>query len=226
MFRYDDFYFLTEPSQLIYSHCPLQPQWQLLEPAVSQLHYDQLPLVKSCFFAEGMQFVGSDHGDQGILCTRRGVASVQLGFTRPIGFTSRLAYGETALNRVQASTRLQRAVIDHSLLRSRRFYDLLNQLPPAILITGDFNSHSTLWGCAKLDRPGKLVEEILNKHRKKPILPYSITERRVPELIPVLSSQPAGDVSHKPGGRLPLLSARPAVTIATRERAATSFAAW
>ena len=41
--------------------------------------------------------------------------------------------------------------------------------------------------------------------------PYSITERRVPELIPVLGSQPAGDESHKPGGRLPLLSARPAV---------------
>ena len=56
--------------------------------------------------------------------------------------------------------------------------------------------------------------------------PYSITERRVPELIPVLGSQPAGDVSHKPGGRLPLLSARPAVTPATLKRAATNFAAW
>ena len=30
----------------------------------------------------------------------------------------------------------------------------------------------------------------------------------------VLGSQPAGDVSHKPSGRLPLLSARPAVTLA------------
>ena len=56
--------------------------------------------------------------------------------------------------------------------------------------------------------------------------PYSITERRVPELIPVLDSQPAGDVNHKPYGRLPLLSARPAVTPATLKRAATSFAAW
>ena len=56
--------------------------------------------------------------------------------------------------------------------------------------------------------------------------PHSITERRVPELIPVLGSQPAGDVSHKPGGRLPLLSARPAVTPATLKRAATIFAAW
>ena len=56
--------------------------------------------------------------------------------------------------------------------------------------------------------------------------PYSITERRVPELIPVFGSHPAGDVSHKPGGRLSLLSAKPAVTPATLNRAATSFAAW
>jgi len=43
--------------------------------------------------------------------------------------------------------------------------------------------------------------------------PYSIAEQRVPEMIPVLGSQPAGDVSHKPGGRLPILSARPTVTL-------------
>ena len=51
--------------------------------------------------------------------------------------------------------------------------------------------------------------------------PYSITKRRVPDLIPVLGSQPASDVSHKPGGRLPLLSDRPAVACATLNRAAT-----
>jgi len=33
-------------------------------------------------------------------------------------------------------------------------------------------------------------------------------------------------VSHKPGGRLPLPSARPAVTLATLKKAVTSFAAW
>jgi len=47
----------------------------------------------------------------------------------------------------------------------------------------------------------------------------------VSELIPVLGSQPAGDVSHKSGGRLPLLSARPAVTLATLNGAATNYAA-
>ena len=51
--------------------------------------------------------------------------------------------------------------------------------------------------------------------------PYSILE-----LIPVLGSQPAGDVSHKPGSRLPLLSARPAFTPATLKRAASNFTAW
>jgi len=48
--------------------------------------------------------------------------------------------------------------------------------------------------------------------------PYSIAERRVPELIPVLGSQPAGDVSHKLGGA--------AVILAILKRTATNFTAW
>jgi len=63
-----------------------------------------------------------------------------------------------------------------------------------------------------------------NKKRKGSS--YSFTEHRVPELIPVLGGQPAGDVNHKPHSRLLLLSARPAVTPATLKRAATNFAAW
>ena len=43
---------------------------------------------------------------------------------------------------------------------------------------------------------------------------------------PGFGSQSAGDVSHEPGDKLPLLSARHAVTPATLKRAATTFAAW
>ena len=43
--------------------------------------------------------------------------------------------------------------------------------------------------------------------------PYSIIERRVPEQIPVLGSHPASDVSHKPGGRLPLISVSSTFTL-------------
>ena len=54
---------------------------------------------------------------------------------------------------------------------------------------------------------------------------WGVPRSNLAEIFGVLSSQPAGDVSHKPGGRLPLLSARPAVTLATLKRAATHFAA-
>ena len=70
-----------------------------------------------------------------------------------------------------------------------------------------------------IEKRTKIVKTIINS-------PYSITERRIPELIPVFGSQPASDVSHKPDGRLSLLSARPAVTTVTLKRAATNFAAW
>jgi len=66
----------------------------------------------------------------------------------------------------------------------------------------------------------------LGASKKGKCSPYSIVERRVPELNPVLGSEPAGEVSHKPSGRLPLLSAMPAVTLATLKRAATNFGAW
>ena len=69
-----------------------------------------------------------------------------------------------------------------------------------------------------------LLRDVHVKKVRQPIL--DCRAYRVPELIPVLGSQPAGDVSHKPGSRLPLLSARPAVTLATLKRAATNVAAW
>jgi len=62
-------------------------------------------------------------------------------------------------------------------------------------------------------------------HKKGKGSPYLITEDRVLELM-VLGSQPAGEVSYKPGGRLPLLPASPAVTLATLKRSVTSFAPW
>jgi len=77
-----------------------------------------------------------------------------------------------------------------------------------------------------LTRVTKMCETTHLHSKKGKARPYSITECRVPELIPALGSQPAGDVSHKFGGRLPLLSARSAVTPATLKRAAISFAAW
>ena len=61
--------------------------------------------------------------------------------------------------------------------------------------------------------PGKEAVKQVWYSKKGKGSPYSIAERWVPELIPVLGSQPAVYVSHKPDGRQPLLSAKPAVTL-------------
>jgi len=93
-----------------------------------------------------------------------------------------------------------------------------------------FLTHATTQSMALITHLSFSVTQCKSKISASPLKgkasPYLMTERRVSELIPVLGSQPVGDVSHKPGGRLPLLSARPAVTIATLKRAATNFAAW
>jgi len=71
-----------------------------------------------------------------------------------------------------------------------------------------------------------ILQKKLMKDLKGKGSPYSNHERKASELILVLGSQPADDMSHKPGSRLSLLSARPAVTLTTLKRAATNVADW
>jgi len=99
----------------------------------------------------------------------------------------------------------------------RRRWDLGLRRCDRVAVERKFNAD---WSAAKMSNLRSWVT-LLAKGS-----PYSITERRVPELIPVLGSQPAGGVSHKPDNRLPLLPARPAVTLATFKRVASNFAAW
>ena len=56
------------------------------------------------------------------------------------------------------------------------------------------------------------------------MITYLPTKKVKVDHIPVLGSQPAGNVNHKPDGRLPLLSVRAAVTLAILKRVATNFA--
>ena len=74
--------------------------------------------------------------------------------------------------------------------------------------------------------PGHLPPPSTTLTLKKVKVAHTRLSNRVPELIAVLGSQPARDVSHKPGGRLPLLSTRPAVTPATLKRVDTNFVIW
>jgi len=109
-----------------------------------------------------------------------------------------------------------RSSFKHHQLKIMKFYFQTNHNPDAkelreISLKTGLMTRVIQVGCTSTKRKGSS---------------YSTAERTAPELIPVLGSQPAGDVSHKPGGRLLLLSTRPAVTLAILKRAATDFAAW
>ena len=67
----------------------------------------------------------------------------------------------------------------------------------------------------RLPRSRHITSERCVKTLQVKVAQTRVPSVEVPDLIPVLGSQPAGDVSYKPGGRLPLFSARPAVTLAT-----------
>ncbi|CDS40088.1 Transglutaminase [Echinococcus multilocularis] len=53
----DTFYFLTNPSQLIYTHFPHDKDWQLLHHPITLEEFETLPLVKSAFFKYNLSLV-------------------------------------------------------------------------------------------------------------------------------------------------------------------------
>ncbi|ESO06527.1 hypothetical protein HELRODRAFT_188380 [Helobdella robusta] len=118
VYEYDDFYFLTEPGMLVYSHMPEEPQWQLIHPVRSRLEYEEYPLVKSFFFNIGMQFLQQNRG---IIFTKRGVVTVTLGFTQPTAFTFKLVSVENNSEFVQG-LQLKRYVLQETTDDRVTFY--------------------------------------------------------------------------------------------------------
>uniref|UniRef100_A0A1I8JQS7 TGc domain-containing protein n=1 Tax=Macrostomum lignano TaxID=282301 RepID=A0A1I8JQS7_9PLAT len=92
VYEYDDFYFMTEPQQAVYSHYPEDPLWQLLRRPLTLDQFEDLPLTKSQFFKCGMSFEQATHG----CCTpARASCRWRWGYGRPgAAFTYRLAQGD------------------------------------------------------------------------------------------------------------------------------------
>lgn len=84
VYEYDDFYFLTDPEQLIYSHWSHKSEWQLLYQPVSLQDFENLPLVKSYFFKCGMFFISHHNG---VVEGKKGRLALTLGFCKPTNFT-------------------------------------------------------------------------------------------------------------------------------------------
>ncbi|XP_029644723.1 uncharacterized protein LOC115218879 [Octopus sinensis] len=92
VYEYDDFYFLTDPEQLIYSHWAHRPEWQLLTHPLSLAEFQELPLVKSYFFKCGMFFQSHQ---KGVIETTGGRLSLAVGFIKPTTFSYKVIDAET-----------------------------------------------------------------------------------------------------------------------------------
>ena len=63
VYEFDDFYFLTDPVQLAYTHRPHDSEWQLLSQPQSADQFEDCPLVKSYFFTNQMHLLpNQNHG--------------------------------------------------------------------------------------------------------------------------------------------------------------------
>ncbi|XP_013408285.1 uncharacterized protein LOC106172195 isoform X2 [Lingula anatina] len=111
VYEYDDFYFLTNPEQLIYSHWPEEQPWQLLPRPLSLPEFEDLPLAKSHFFKCGMQFWSHNTGT---ILTERGKLTLTLGFRSPTAFTYKLVFGENN-KEVYQGIKLNRYVLQETL---------------------------------------------------------------------------------------------------------------
>lgn len=55
--HFSEYYFFTDPDQLIFTHFPRDKKWQLLEQPISETEYLELSVVTSFFFQWGLDFI-------------------------------------------------------------------------------------------------------------------------------------------------------------------------
>ena len=56
-YELDEYYFMPDPHQLIFTHFPDDPNWQLLDRAIALSDFENLVPVKSAFFKYGLQIL-------------------------------------------------------------------------------------------------------------------------------------------------------------------------
>jgi hypothetical protein len=61
------YFFLTPPEELIYTHFPDWPQWQLLETPISKQQFAELPYLLSYFFERGLKMRSRRKGKLGVV---------------------------------------------------------------------------------------------------------------------------------------------------------------
>ena len=75
-YQLDEYFFLPPPEQLIYTHFPDDPKWQLLERPVTLPEFEKMPHMKPQFFKYGLEFVSHRQA----MITGRGEINIRLRY--------------------------------------------------------------------------------------------------------------------------------------------------
>lgn len=59
--RFDDFYFLTDPEEFIYTHFPDEEKWQLLDAPIPLEEFEKRVFKTSAFFNMGLRLIHPHH---------------------------------------------------------------------------------------------------------------------------------------------------------------------
>lgn len=76
-YELDEYYFMPDPHQLIFTHFPDDPNWQLLEKSISLHDFENLVPVKSAFFKYGLQILSHK---EAVIKSMREASNKPLGF--------------------------------------------------------------------------------------------------------------------------------------------------
>ncbi|XP_023143463.1 kyphoscoliosis peptidase [Amphiprion ocellaris] len=149
--RFDDFYFLTDPEELIDSHFPDEEKWQLLDAPIALEEFERRVFKTSAFFTMGLRLIQPHHFH---IVTVDGEANVSLGFSRPSTFTYEITQHQDLLH-CGASEHKESSNSSFGLLTVSHRSMKLQLLPPAsgsydvkVFARPEAATTSLIWVCS------------------------------------------------------------------------------
>ncbi|KAK3095037.1 hypothetical protein FSP39_009493 [Pinctada imbricata] len=119
-----EYYFLSDPDQLLLSHLSEDTTWQLVDRPITMNEFENLPFVKPHFYACGLHFVSNM---KCVMETKRGHVRWEIGTKSPVKFSHRMTCAETGSDHLNGQQ--LRKFIYHDVQSGRGTFALRSPTP-------------------------------------------------------------------------------------------------
>ncbi|XP_066523190.1 LOW QUALITY PROTEIN: kyphoscoliosis peptidase-like [Hoplias malabaricus] len=156
--RYDEFYFLTEPDELINTHFPTEEEWQLLERPIKLEEFETMVKKSSHFYRLGLKLIHPKHFS---FATDKGEASISVGLSQPVDFTYTISqYSGSEQKELSQSRGLM--TVTHSSMKLRVLPPTAGTFEVTLFARPEDTSGGCNWICSfLLECPEPKLVEIL-----------------------------------------------------------------